>query len=150
MEFVLLGVMALFVVLAMMQTKRRKAMQVQVEQMLDELRPGMRVRTVGGIMGRIKEIREEAPTVKTVLLQTGNDKFPSYMLFDINAIYGVIAEEGHNLDGSPVVPLQNAGTSSVENSADNVTLLNGEEVVGDDFDAKDYVSKSTKAQKQHK
>lgn len=86
-------------------TKRRKTARAQVEKMLDELRPGQRVRTVGGIIGRIKEIREESPQVKTVLLQTGSDKYPAYMLFDIQAIYGIFAEEGHTIDGAPLMKL---------------------------------------------
>lgn len=93
------------VAMMMYSVKRRKSARVQVEKMLDELRPGQRVRTVGGIIGRIKEIREESPQVKTILLQTGSDKYPAYMLFDIQAIYGIFAEEGHTIDGAPLMKL---------------------------------------------
>ena len=96
--------------------RRRKAAQEQVEKMLDELRPGQRVRTGSGIIGRIKEIREEAPAhtnekgvtvpaVKTALLQTGTDKYPAYMLIDVYAIYNVMPEEGHTIAGLPVMNL---------------------------------------------
>jgi len=83
----LLGLLAVM----MFSMKRRKAVKAQVEKMLDELRPGQRVRTVGGVIGRIKEIREEAPGLKTALLLTGSDKFPTYMLFDVQAIYAILA-----------------------------------------------------------
>lgn len=108
----LLGLVAMM----LYSMKRRKSARTQVEKMLDELRPGQRVRTVGGIIGRIKEIREETPAtktdkgvvipaVKTVLIQTGSDKYPAYMLFDIQAIYGVMPEEGHTIEGLPIMKL---------------------------------------------
>jgi len=104
------------VAIMLFSMKRRKSVRSQVEKMLDELRPGQRVRTVGGIIGRIKEIREETPerktekgvivpAIKTVLIQTGSDKYPAYMLFDIQAIYGVMPEEGHTIEGMPVMKL---------------------------------------------
>jgi len=104
------------VIMMLWSSRRRKAARTETEKMLDELRPGQRVRTYSGIIGRIKEIREETPAyttekgqiipaTKTVLLETGNDKNVSFMLFDIQAIHGLIPEEGHTIEGLPIQKL---------------------------------------------
>ena len=86
-------IMVIFAALMIMQTRRRKTQQTEYAGMLDTLRAGMRVKTVGGVIGRIKEIREEAPSFKTVLLETGDPKNPSLVLYDLQAIYGVVDDE---------------------------------------------------------
>ena len=104
------------VIMMMWSRRRNKAARDEAEKMLDELRPGQRVRTYSGIIGRIKEIREESPAhttekgvqvpaVKTVLIETGSDKNTSFMLFDIHAIHGVVPEEGHTIEGLPIAKL---------------------------------------------
>ena len=88
--YVVMGVIVLmFVVMVTLQSKKRKKSQDEYTGMLDTLRPGMRVKTVGGVIGRIKEIREEGPGFKTVLLETGT----STVLYDLQAIYGVVDDE---------------------------------------------------------
>ena len=130
---VLFGALAFYMIWSV---RRRKNVHSQVEKMLDELRPGQRVRTLGGIIGRIKEIREESPArtnekgvvtpaVRTVLLQTGSDKNPSFMLFDIQAIYGVFPEEGHTLEGMPVV--KNSPAPETKEALQDPTDLNARE-----------------------
>ena len=124
MTFILLGMVVLLGFMMVMSAKRRRRTHEQITKMHDELRVGHRIRTVGGVVGRIKEIREESKELKTVLIQTGSDKYPAYMLFDIQAVYGVIAEEGHTLEGAPVPKAQA-----------NETDLTA------DIDARDYVEK---------
>jgi preprotein translocase YajC subunit len=148
MSYVAIALIAVMVVLMLLSSRRRKQAHEQVVKMLDELRMGQRVKTVGGIIGRIKEIREEAPGVKTVLLQTGSDKYPAYALFDIQAIYGVIPEEGHNLDGTPVIKTAVEPDNNV--AFEPTVTINGEPIPADDFDAKDYVDKSSKAASKRK
>jgi preprotein translocase YajC subunit len=139
--YIMLLLVVVLGAMILLSSRRRKSAQQKAEQMLDTLRPGNRVRTVGGVVGRIKEIREESPGMKTVLLQTGNDKYPSFMLFDINAIFGIFPEEGHTIDGAPVLKPREPQTE---------TLINGEVVSegkSTEFDAKAYVEKSIKAKK---
>jgi preprotein translocase YajC subunit len=91
--YVALGVIILiFGAMMVFQTRRRRTAQAEYTGMLDTLRPGTRVKTVGGVIGKIKEIREEAPGFKTVLLETGSEGHTSFMLYDIQAIYGVVDE----------------------------------------------------------
>jgi len=68
----------------------RKASAAQ-DKLMDSLRVGVRVKTVGGCIGRIKKIREENDgALTTVLLQTGDDKNPGFVSYDIKAVLGVI------------------------------------------------------------
>jgi len=95
MEFIIIGVVAAMMVgLVFWQARSRKRMSQNHEQMVHNMRPGMRVRTVSGLIGRIVEIREEAPQFTTILLETGTDKGgKSFLLFDIGAISAVIDDE---------------------------------------------------------
>lgn len=138
-------------------SRRRKQVQGQVEKMLDELRAGQRVRTVGGVIGRIKEIREESPGVKTVLLQTGSDKFPAYMLFDIQAIYGVFAEEGHTITGQviPAKEEKKEAEAKKETEAKKEPEAKKEESKDDGFksdvfNAREYVNKASSSSSKSK
>ena len=133
--YITLGLLVALGLMIWFSSRRRRAMQSQITQMHEELRPGQRVRTVGGVVGRIKEIREESPGFRTVLLQTGNDKFPAYMLFDIQAIYGIVPEEGHTIDGKPLGAVQ-ATNPATSDPSTHVTKINGEEI-----DAREYVEK---------
>jgi len=72
---------------------RRRRAHEDYSSMLDTLRPGMRVKTVGGVIGVIVEIREEAPGFKTVVLETGSDNNKSFVLYDLQAIYGIVDVE---------------------------------------------------------
>ena len=64
--------------------------------MLDSLRPGVKVKMISGLLGRIKDIREEAPNFKTVTLNIGDDKNVVEMTFVIDAVQGIVNEEAIN------------------------------------------------------
>jgi preprotein translocase subunit YajC len=89
--FIVVGV--LLVGLVLWQGSSQKKAQADFMAMLDTLRVGMRVKMACGLIGRITEIREEAPGFKTVLLETGGDKDRSYLIYDINAVQGIVNEE---------------------------------------------------------
>jgi len=86
-------IVGLFVVMVMMQSKRRRAAYDQYNGMIESLRPGMRVKTVGGVLGKIVEMREEVPGFKTVLIETGTEKNPTFVLYEMNSIYGLVDDE---------------------------------------------------------
>lgn len=92
-----LGILGLFVaamvVMIVLNGGRRKKMQAEYSGMLDSLRVGTKVKTVGGVIGVIKEIREEAPGFRTVLLETGVSPNCSYVLYDLQAVYGIVDTE---------------------------------------------------------
>ena len=61
-----------------------KKKQKQAQEMLNDLKVGDKVKTIGGICGYIVEINNNE---NTFVLKTGSDNFYSYAKFDKNAIY---------------------------------------------------------------
>jgi preprotein translocase subunit YajC len=132
------------------QGSRQKKAQADFMSMLDTLRTGMRVKMASGVIGRIKIIREEAPGFKTVLIETGDDKNNSTLVYDINAVQGIINEDAimqlnikknlEELEKADAERKASDGVSVAENNDNTdtikVTTLNGEE-----FDAEKYVAK---------
>ena len=137
-------------------SKQKKA-QADFMAMLDTLRAGMRVKMSSGVIGRIKEIVEEVPGFKTVLIETGDDKNHSYLVYDINAVQGIVNEEAlaqlkikENLkeleraEAERKAEAEKGEVTAAEAEEDphsiKITTLNGEA-----FDAGKYVSKRNAA-----
>ena len=96
-SYVLIGVLLIgMVVLMLVQGRRQKKAQEDYLSMLDTLRPGVKVKMASGLLGRIKEICEEAPGFKTVTLKIGEDKNSVEMTFVIEAVQGIVNEEAIN------------------------------------------------------
>ena len=68
------------------QRKRRKQMQ----DMMSNLSTGTRIKTIGGLIGKIMEIKEDG----TMVINVGTEDFPSLIVIDKAAIYS-------NLDAQP-------------------------------------------------
>lgn len=90
--FILVAMVAFMIV----QGRRQKKAQDDYLAMLDTLRPGVKVKMASGLLGRIKEIREEAPGFKTITLNIGEDKNTVAMTFVIEAVQGIVNEEAIN------------------------------------------------------
>ena len=131
---VLAIIVIIFIAMVTMQTRRRRTQQTEYAGMLETLRPGMRVKTVGGVIGVIREIREEAPDFKTVLLETGDEKNPSLVLYDLQAIYGAIDEEA----------VLKAKAEQTKNIEEHKQPDSGIEKEQNTFEAKKTASKSKK------
>jgi preprotein translocase subunit YajC len=124
---------ALLVLLFVFQGSRQRKMQADYVAMLDTLRVGMRVKMASGVIARIKEIREEAPGFKTVLVETGDGKNVSYLTYTLDAVQGIVNEDAlAALNAKPVE------TVSIE-EAKTETSVNGEKV--GELDAGEYVQK---------
>ena len=96
-SYVLIGVLLIgMVVLMLVQSRRQKKAQDDYLAMLDTLRPGVKVKMASGLLGRIKEIREEAPGFKTITLNIGEDKNTVEMTFVVEAVQGIVNEEAIN------------------------------------------------------
>lgn len=83
--WVIMGVALLAIVLLMVfnsrsQKKRRDEMSAQ----LDAIRPGNKVKTIGGICGVVVEVN---PEDNTFVLETGSEGNKSYLRFDKQAVY---------------------------------------------------------------
>ena len=81
--FLMLGVVVvLFIVMNYFQKRNQKKRDEEAKAILDSLKPGNKVKTIGGICGTIVEVNED-----TFVLETGSDKSgKSYMTFDKYAI----------------------------------------------------------------
>lgn len=64
--------------------KKRKAQMEAEKEKRNAIQPGFKVVTIGGIVGFVVEVNDEA---NTFVLKTGTDENPSYMTFDKVAIY---------------------------------------------------------------
>ncbi len=96
-SYVLIGILLLgMVALMLVQGRRQKKAQEDYLSMLDTLRPGVKVKMASGLLGRIKEIREEAPGFKTITLNIGESKNAVEMTFVIEAVQGIVNEEAIN------------------------------------------------------
>jgi preprotein translocase subunit YajC len=76
-----------FVVFIFMQMKSKRSQEKQREQLLDALKKGDRVRTIGGMLGTVVEVRENEVVVKVD--ETNNTK----VRFVRSAIHVVVEGE---------------------------------------------------------
>ena len=85
-SFILIGVLVIaFVVMMFVSSRNNKKRQQEQEAVMNSLRPGNKVKTIGGICGIVVEVNEEE---NTFVLETGNElNGKSYLKFDKQAIY---------------------------------------------------------------
>ena len=76
---------AIIVVFFVISSKRNKKRQQEAEQLIDAVKPGNKVKTIGGVCGIVVEVDTEE---NTFVLETGSEKSGKcYMKFDRQAIY---------------------------------------------------------------
>lgn len=101
-------IVALLVIPMFTNKKRAK----QTNELHNSLRPGDVVKTVGGIIGTIIEIRQVSPTEKEMLIETGEGDNKMTMLLDIQALYQVMSRAAQPAapaaDEKPVEPAEAA------------------------------------------
>ena len=81
--------MVAVIVLPHFTNKKRKK---QIDELHNSLAVGDTIKTVGGIVGKIVSIDVVDPIEKQFVLETGIEGRKSTMVFDINAIYQVMAK----------------------------------------------------------
>ena len=74
--------------------KRREQMEAEKEKR-NAIKPGFKIMTIGGIVGTVVSVDDEA---NTFVLQTGSDENPNYIKFDKVAIYS--SEDPNEASGS--------------------------------------------------
>jgi preprotein translocase subunit YajC len=133
MEFILMGVVVVMLGgMFFVSHKRRKKMVEEQNAMMDRLRPGMRIKNVAGTIGRIKEIREESASLKTILIETGSGKNTSFLLMDIQSVMSIMDEPSTLVATDTPQPIT---YDEMRAKADLPT---------DDFSAAEFVGKSNK------
>lgn len=110
-QIILIVLIAVLVIAypVLMFTRNKKENQRMTEQ-TNSLKRGDKVLTTSGVYGKIIDIKLEG-TAKQVTIETGSDKFKSYMTIDAFAIYQVIKDEV-----AVAKPLQSLQEKPVEES----------------------------------
>lgn len=90
--YVVFGVMLLAIIgLFVWQSISGKKKQKEAQNMVDSLKVGDRVKTIGGVCGFVAEINNAE---NTFVLETGTDDKKSYVKFDKGAIYQTAPAQG--------------------------------------------------------
>ena len=83
--YVILGVLALAIIgLFVWSTISNKKKQKEAQSMIERLKPGDKIKTIGGVCGYLVSIDDAE---NTFILETGDDTHKCYMKFDKAAIY---------------------------------------------------------------
>lgn len=110
---VLLAIMVVvLIVLPMFTNKRRNK---AINDLHSSLRPGDIIKTVGGIVGTIKEIKDISPVDKEMVVETGVGDNKSTMVFDVQAVYQVLSKAD-----APVAPAEPFNETATEEKAEEV------------------------------
>ena len=116
--WIMMGVLFLIIIAFMIFNRRtQKKKQQETMDMLDAIKPGNKVKTIGGICGVVVEV---CPEDNTFVLETGTEASgKSYLKFDKQAVYQTDA----------VAKKEEATDAPVEETAtDNVPVANDEPV----------------------
>lgn len=91
-QLIIFGVLLVAIIgLFIWQTISGKKKQKEAQNMVDNLKVGDRVKTIGGICGFVAEINNDE---NTFVLETGMEGKTSYVKFDKGAIYQTAPHEG--------------------------------------------------------
>lgn len=80
--FLFIG-LALIVLMMVMTFLPQRKRQKQMQQMMQQLAVGTRIKTIGGIIGKIKEIKDDG----TLVIDVGTEEFPTILVIDKVAVY---------------------------------------------------------------
>ena len=86
---VLLVILIIALLVVPMFTNKKRAKQV--DELHRSLQPGDLIKTVGGVIGTIKEIRQISPADKEMVIETGDGDNKTTMVFDIQALYQIMS-----------------------------------------------------------
>lgn len=86
---VLLALLIIALLVVPMFTNKKRARQT--DELHRSLKPGDLIKTVGGIIGTIVEIRQISPVDKEMVIETGVEGNKTTMVFDIQALYQVMS-----------------------------------------------------------
>ena len=79
------GAVLIIVVMMVFNSRSQKKRQKEMEETLNSIKPGSKVKTIGGICGVVVEVCKED---NTFVIVTGSDKTgKSFLKFDKQAIY---------------------------------------------------------------
>lgn len=113
-------IVAAFIAMMVFNSRSQKKRQQESQKMLDAIKPGSKVKTIGGICGIVVEVNAEE---NTFILETGSlQSGKSYIKFDKQAVYqtDAVPEEEKPTAAPAEKPEENVAESApVEENAEN-------------------------------
>lgn len=106
---VLVVLVAALLIVPMFTNKKRAK---QESERYNSLRPGDVIKTVGGIIGTVIEIRQVSPTEKELVIETGIGDNKTTMVFDIQALYQIVSKVP-----APAVPVSDTADTAVADAS---------------------------------
>ncbi len=101
-SIIIMGVLILAIIgLFVWQTISGKKKQKAAQEMVNTLKIGDRVKTIGGVCGFVAEINDAE---NTFVLETGTDDKKSYVKFDKGAIYQTAPAQGNAVQKKETAP----------------------------------------------
>lgn len=102
--WIIMGVLVLVIVAFMIFNRRnQKKRQEETKSMLDAIKPGNKVKTIGGICGVVVEVCDD----NTFVLETGTEASgKSYLKFDKQAVYQTDAVVEKPAPVAPATPVE--------------------------------------------
>ncbi len=92
-SYIIMGVLILAIIgLFVWQSVNGKKKQKEAQEMVNSLKIGDRVKTIGGICGYVAQINDAE---NTFVLETGLEENKSYVKFDKGAIYQTAPAQGN-------------------------------------------------------
>lgn len=76
------------VLMLVMSSRQRKKQQAQMEERMNALKVGDRIKTIGLIVGTIERVNEDG----TLLISTGDEEHKNYLTIEKNAVYQTIPD----------------------------------------------------------
>ncbi len=90
-SLIMLGfLVVLFIVMLVVSNKQKKKQQKEIQEKLDSLKVGDRVKTIGLICGIVVDVN---PEENTFVLETGKGNHGSFIKFDKSAIYQISSKK---------------------------------------------------------
>ena len=98
-SYIIMGVLIVAIIgLFVWQSINGKKKQKEAQEMVNSLKIGDRVKTIGGVCGFVYEINNDE---NTFVLETGADDKKSYVKFDKGAIYQTAPAKGNAVKEAP-------------------------------------------------
>lgn len=104
MTWVFVGLLIVLVVVLLvvpMFTNKKRAKQTM--ELHNSLKPGDVIKTVGGVIGTIKEIRKISPVDTEMVIETGTGDNKTTMTFDIQALYQIMSRSNNTVESGSAV-----------------------------------------------
>ena len=115
-SLLMMGILVIvFIAFSIFNRRSQKKRQEEAQKQLDAIRPGTKVKTIGGIMGVVVELCDD----NAFILETGSEKSgKSYIKFDKQSVYQSDALEESKKEAAVEEKTEEAVEEKTEESKD--------------------------------